>query len=93
MINDLAAALETLSQRVQRVYIHMDLDVLDMGEALANHADSPGGIPLEFVLEAIGMIKRRFVVCAGAIGSFDPDYDRDDKVLNAGIEIVKAITA
>lgn len=82
-----------LANRVRRIYIHMDLDVLDLGEALANHADSPGGVPLEFVLEAIGLIKNKFEVCAGAIGSFDPDYDKDDKVLKAGYEIIKAIAA
>ncbi len=91
MQKDFAAALEELSKHVKRVYIHMDLDVLDLGEALANHADSPGGVPLGFVLSAIRMIKSRFEVCAGAIGSFDPDFDRDDKVLNAGFEIIKAV--
>jgi len=84
-------ALTKLSERVKRVYIHMDLDVLDTGDALANHAATPGGLSLEFVLEAIEMIKERFDVCTGAIGSFDPDYDKEDRVLNAGIEIVKAI--
>ena len=93
MRQSLEAALTGLSERMKRVYIHMDLDVLDMGDALANHADSPGGISLEFALEAIGMIKNKFEVCAGAIGSFDPDYDKDDKVLNAGFEIIKAIVA
>lgn len=93
MQKDFLAALDELSRHTKRVYIHMDLDVLDMGDALANHADSPGGLPLEFVLEAIRMTRNRFEVCAGAIGSFDPDFDRDDKVLGAGIEISKAITA
>jgi len=87
----LEKALTGLGKRVKRVYIHMDLDVLDTGDALANHAATPGGLSPEFVLEAIEMIKARFDVCAGAIGSFDPDYDKEDRVLNAGIEIVKAI--
>jgi len=91
MRQSLEKALTKLWERVKRVYIHMDLDVLDTGDALANHAATPGGLSLEFVLEAIGMIKARFDVCAGAIGSFDPAYDKEDRVLNAGIEIVKKI--
>jgi len=93
MRKSLEVALNKLSQQVKKVYIHMDLDVLDTGEALANHAASPGGVSVEFVLEAIGMIKERFEVCAGAIGSFDPDYDKEDTVLNAGIGIIKAIVS
>jgi len=89
----LDSALTGLSRRVNKVYIHMDLDVLDTGEAMANHAAIPGGLSVEFVEEAIRMVKERFEVCAGAIGSFDPDYDRDDKVLIAGIRIIKAIVA
>ena len=93
MRQTLGAALATLRKRVKRVYVHMDLDVLDTGEAMANHAAIPGGLSVDFVEEAIGMIKERFEVCAGAIASFDPDYDKDDRVLNAGIGIMKAILA
>jgi arginase len=86
-------ALAKLRSRVNRVYIHMDLDVLDTGTALANHTAPPGGLSVAFVEEAIGMIKKEFEVCASAIASVDPDFDRDDRVLNAGIEIMKAIFA
>jgi arginase len=89
----LRSVVTKLVNRVKKVYIHMDLDVLDTGAALANHAASPGGLSVEFVKEAIDIIKQQFKVCAGAIGSVDPDYDKDDKVLNAGIEIVKTIVA
>jgi arginase len=87
------AAFTKLSKQVKKVYVHMDLDVLDTGEAMANHAATPGGLSVSFVEEAIGMIKDRFEICAGAIGSFDPDYDKDDKVLNAGIGILLTIVA
>jgi hypothetical protein len=39
------------------------------------------------------MIKERFELCAGAITSFEPDYDKEDKVVHAGIRIVKAFVA
>lgn len=93
MRQTLNVALTELAGRVNQVYIHMDLDVLDTGEVLVNHADTPGGMSLDLVLEFIGTIKKRFGIRAGAIGSFDPDYDRNDIVLNAGFEIIRAITA
>jgi hypothetical protein len=57
------------------------MDVLDTGEALPNHLAVPGGFSVEVVEDAIRMVKDRFEVCAGAITSFDPSYDKDDQVL------------
>jgi len=78
---------------VTKIYLHVDMDVLDTGEALPNHLAVPGGLSVDVVEEAVGMIKERFEVCASAITSFDPDYDKDDKVLGAGIRIIKAFAA
>jgi len=86
-------AFNKLRDKVARVYLHVDMDVLDTGEALPNHLAVPGGFSVEIVEEFIGMVKERFEVCAGAITSFDPGYDKDDKVLDAGIRIVKAFVA
>jgi len=87
------AALDRLRNRVTKVYLHVDVDVLDTGEALPNRLAVPGGLSVEAVEEVIGMVKERFEVCAAAIASFDPSYDRDDQVLGAGIRIVKAFVA
>jgi len=86
-------ALNKLGKKVSRVYLHVDIDVLDTGEALPNHLAVPGGLSVELVEEVIGMVKERFEVCAGAITSFEPDYDKDDQVLDAGIRIIKAFVA
>lgn len=87
------AALDKLRDKVTRIYLHVDMDILDTGEALPNHLAVPGGLSVEVVEEIIGRIKERFEVGAGAITSFDPDYDKDDKVLEAGIRILKAFVA
>jgi arginase len=82
-----------LRDKVTRVYLHVDMDVLDTGEAVPNHLAIPGGLSVDVVEEVIGLVKERFEVCAGAITAFDPGYDKDDKVLSAGIRIVKAFVA
>ena len=86
-------ALNQLRDKVAKIYLHVDMDVLDAGEALPNQLAVPGGLSVEFVEELIGMLKERFEICAGAITSFDPNYDKDDKVLAAGIRIAKAFVA
>jgi arginase len=87
------SVLERLSKRVKRIYLHVDMDILDTGEALPNHLAVPGGLPVDEVEEIIARIKERFEICAGAITSFDPDYDKGDRVLNAGIRIIQAFVA
>ena len=86
-------ALNKLKDKVTGVYMHVDMDVLDTGEALPNHLAVPGGLSVETVEEIIEIVKERFEVCAGAITSFGPSYDKDDRVLGAGIRIVKAFVA
>ena len=87
------AALNKLRDKATRIYLHIDMDVLDTGEALPNHLAVPGGLSVKVLEEMIGMVKERFEVCASAITSFDPDYDKDDQVLGAGIRIIKAFVA
>lgn len=86
-------AFDRLTHNVEKIYLHVDMDVLDTGEALPNHFAVPGGLPVEDVENIISMAKERFEVCAGAITSFAPDYDKDDEVLRAGIRIVEAFVA
>jgi arginase family enzyme len=69
------------------------MDVLDVGEALPNQLAVPGGLFVEEVESVIQMVKGRFEICAAAITSFDPAYDKDDAVLQAGVRIIEAIVA
>lgn len=82
------AALDRLRDKAARIYLHVDMDVLNTGEALPNHLAVPGGLSVEVVEAAISMVKERFELCAGAVTSFDPGYDKDDQVLEAGIRMM-----
>jgi arginase len=93
LLKTVETALDKLKDNVERIYLHVDMDVLDTGEALPNHLAVPGGLSVDAVEEVIGMIKERFEVGAGAITSFDPNYDKDDQVLDAGIRIMKAFVS
>jgi arginase len=93
LLKAVEAALDHLRDKAPRIYLHVDMDILDTGEALPNHLAVPGGLSVETVEKLIQMIKERFEIAAGSVTSFDPGYDKDDQVLRAGIRIMKAFVA
>jgi arginase len=68
-------ALDVLRERVERVYLHVDLDVLDSSVGRANPYAAPGGPDLDAVLAAIEATFVRFDVAAAAITAYDPRVD------------------
>jgi arginase len=72
---ELADALDYLRARVDRVYLHLDLDALDAGEARANEYAAPGGPSLAALLDAIDAVFARFDVVAAALTAYDPSID------------------
>ena len=91
ILDSINSSFLNLKQKVDRVYLHVDMDVLDAGDAKPNRLAGPGGLTLSQVLEIVDMVKQRFEICVAAISSFDPDYDVDDIVLHAGVNIIEAI--
>ena len=85
------AALDTLKKRVDRVYLHIDMDVLEAEQGKPNHLAVPGGLPASIVEKAIRIIKEHLKLEGCAIASFDPNYDKDNSVLNDGFRLINAI--
>jgi arginase len=89
----LESALNRLKTRVDRIYLHIDVDVLDGGLGKPNHLAVPGGLPDQMVATAIGLIRSQIDIAACTVASFDPAFDRNDSVLNAVIRLIGAVTA
>lgn len=89
----LGPALEILRSRVSRLYLHFDLDVLDPELAPANEFAAPEGLTVAQVEEAIQMIGERFKICASGLASYDPQCDKGNEVLRAGVAIMKTVLA
>ena len=90
----LAAALDDLKTRVGRVYVHLDLDVLDpAGVGKANQFAPEGGLSAEELLTALGMVRGRFRVAAAGVASYDPDFDADGRVLDAALACVGLLSS
>jgi len=89
----LAAVLDDLRTRVGRVYVHLDLDVLDAEKVgKANEFAAEGGPNAEELEAALGMVRERFAVAAAGIASYDPAFDADGRVLRSAIASVRSLT-
>ncbi len=88
---DLEQALTVLNSRVQQVYLHIDLDVLDTKVGRANSYAVPGGLTVEEMEQAITMIVQRFKIAAIAFTAYDPSCDPEENILRAGLRLMEHV--
>ena len=88
---NLEVALDGLKSRV---YVHLDLDVLDPEKAgKANEFATAGGLSAEDLKTALGLVRERFAVAAAGIASYDPAFDADGRVLAVALACARMLTA
>jgi arginase len=85
------AATAAISALPQRLYLHVDLDVLDTSVGHANRYAAPGGPSLETVLAAIDATFDHATVLAAALTAYEPPADGDGKILIAARTIARRI--
>jgi arginase len=90
-----AAALEVqlgaLAAATRRVYLHVDLDALDVAVGRANAYAAPGGPALEPLLAAVEGVFDRFEVGAAALTAYDPRVDADGGIAVAARRVAGVI--
>jgi len=90
----LEEALDTLEDRIGKVYVHLDLDVLDPEKAgKANEFAPEGGLSAEDLQTALGMVRERFAVAVAGIASYDPAFDTDGRVLAVTLACAPMLTS
>jgi arginase len=70
--------LATVASRVERLYVHVDLDALDPRVLRANQLPAPDGLLVPDVVEAVRAAARRAPVAAIGFASYDPAADERD---------------
>jgi arginase len=90
-VGDVAAALDGLRERVDRVYLHIDLDVLDSRAGRANEYAAPGGPGPDAVLGAVDAVLDRFTLAAAALTAYDPSEDTNGRVRELGRRLIARI--
>ena len=86
-VSDLGPALDDLRSRVESVYIHVDLDVLDPSVGRANALTVDGGPQVDELAGAIDLITDRFAVRAAALTAYEPEYD-PERAIPAAAQVV-----
>jgi arginase len=87
----LLPALQALSAQVQRVYLHLDVDVLDPSIGAANGFAVPDGLSVEQVLKIIELVRAHVHIVACGVASYDPSYDAQDAILQAGLRLIREL--
>jgi arginase len=86
------AALDALAERVEQVYLHIDLDVFDPAVA-PGIVDQPvpGGLSLPHAEEAVRATAARFRIRAATLATFTPEHDRNDTTLRLALRVIELI--
>jgi len=88
--HDLAEAIAPLRPQIDRLYLHLDLDVLDPQSAIANQWATPGGPTIDDVQRAVGQLCGGTPAAAIGLASYDPAADRDGRAQQAALAILEA---
>jgi arginase len=86
-------ALAALRERVERVYIHFDFDVLDPALYRANQFAAPYGLKVEQAETIFQKIADQFTIAGIGFSAYDPAYDSDGKMLHTGLQLMKSVLA
>ena len=85
----LDAAMARL-RKVEQVYLHVDIDVLDPAEAPGVNYPAGGGLTLAQLQDAVRQVIALGNVGAIALTAVDPDKDMDGRTVAAALQVIDA---
>jgi arginase len=87
----LGPKLDLLRSRVEEIYLHIDIDVLDPAYAPGVDYRTPGGLNPDELEEAIRLIASRFRLRAASLTAYNPDHEERDRTLQSGLGLLKLL--
>jgi arginase len=87
----LGEELTQLMRLTDRVYVHVDADVLDISEGSANSYACAGGLTRQELYQALELIRSRSQIGAASITSYDPATDNDGRIGRALIGALRLL--
>lgn len=91
LTESLASPLRALRARVQRVYVHLDLDVLDPQVGKANEFTEPGGLLVTELEQALTLVSQHFLIAGVALTAYDPTGDPEEGIFRAGTHLMESL--
>lgn len=89
----LGSPLAELAERVEQVYVHPDLDVLDPSEGRVNEFAPADGMRRCEVEATLADIGRAVPIAAATLSAYDPRYDADGRVCASAFALIDALLA
>ena len=84
----LTRRLQVLTEQVDRIYLHLDLDVLDASVATANSFAVGGGLTVDDARFSLTAIAEKLDIAAITLSAFDPEADSDGSAARAAIDLI-----
>ncbi len=89
----LRPALEQLAARVDGVYLHLDIDVLDPAFAPAVNFPTPDGLQLDALEDTLRLVSETLPLQAASLTAYDPTRDVDGTTLRTAMQAMQMIAA
>jgi arginase len=77
--------------QIDGVYVHIDLDVLDLRDAIANQWALAGGLRIASLVHALVDVRKMLPIKALGVASYSPEIDRDGRALRAALTTIEAL--
>jgi arginase len=86
------AAIGDLSGKVDGLYLHIDLDVLDPSVGRVNQYSAAGGLSLAQLERAVAATGEALPITAATLSAYDPWYDKDGRICAAALRLAGTIS-
>lgn len=86
----LRPTLSAMAEHADRIYVHLDLDVVDASVAKANSYAVGGGLTIDDVEYALGEIARTMRIAGLTLSAYDPAADTSGAAAEAAIRFICA---
>jgi arginase len=85
------ASFNVLSERVDVVHIHVDVDVYDPSIAPANEYAAPGGLLAREVRDIVTLAAERLPIASATLASYDPAFDPRSHLSSTALDLLQHI--